>query len=124
MLIASKANLKRVTVYVFVMIGMLFGTGFMIYDNFIKDSTPGSYPEIIPVPADNGTLTFPLETAVPAEDGDPGFPAGESAKNENIDVIKNIDLVADKRFIDLKEVIVEPATGKPGKDNPFTPYTQ
>ncbi|MFA6106936.1 MAG: hypothetical protein WC745_04700 [Patescibacteria group bacterium] len=122
MLIALKASPKRIAIYVLVMIGMLFGTGFMIYDNFIKDSTPGFYPEKIPVPADDGILAFPAETAAPAKAGDSGFPAEEPVNNKNTDAIKNIDLVTDKRFIDLKEVIVEPAIGKQGKDNPFMSY--
>jgi|GEM_PF-5663156 len=117
MLIALKASLKKIAVYVIIMLVMIMGSAFMIYNNFIKGSAPASYSAEIPALSEFDGIPSQGGAVVPVESGAP-------AKTEKAEAIKNIGLTGDKRYKNLKEVISEPVEGKIGRDNPFASYTQ
>jgi hypothetical protein len=119
MLIVSKTSLKKIAIYFTIMTVMFLGTGFMIYGNFIKGKATVSYPAEIAGQDEGGILPLSGAAVAPAEIVGQDVPA---VKTKKARAIKNIELTEDKRYKNLKEIILEPASGKIGKDNPFASY--
>jgi zona occludens toxin (predicted ATPase) len=119
MLIASQASFKKVAAYVLVIVFMLSGTAYMVYDNFIKKPAAEAVlsPEFFA--GDSAAVNAPA--AIPAQSASTSTSTVPAA-GKKLSPVLNADVMEDQRFLSLKEIIIKPAENKPGKENPFKPY--
>jgi len=127
MLIIKQASLKKIAFYTGIIVVMLSGTAYMVYDNFLASPSrdegvislempAGDLAEIEltpeETPAENPAALPPETTAASSTPSAPAI----SPK------LSGLEIIEDKKFIKLKEIIPERAVSKVGNPNPFKPY--
>lgn len=127
MLVAKQASLKKIASYAGIIAVMLFGTAYMVYTNFFFSPAPeeGLIPPEMSAEDLAAVGLTPGET--PAEETVDLSPAAGSASSTPETPAKKaklpaLEVIEDKKFIKLKEIIPEQSASKPGNPEPFKPY--
>lgn len=128
MLVLKKISIKKLTIYVSIIVLMLAGAGLMLYQNqrltSRKPSTiadPARLDQFITIEAAGpGSATAPKTplAAPPQASAEPGQPLTPGKINKGIDTI----IFSSEKYKELKEnVLIIQESSSLGKTNPFKP---
>jgi len=126
MLIIKQASFKKIAIYTGIIVVMLSGTAYMVYDNFLAGPPDEGiiFPEMSAEDLAAIELTPEEILAEKPADLSPATTAASSTPSAPAisPKLPGLEIIEDKKFIKLKEIIPEQAISKAGNSNPFKPY--